>query len=189
MRRAFYVGMIPLLRQLAAGYRQKMPAFQPADLLFLDVGELTTGTADPAVIHTRRQRYMTNTVYLSLHGVNPTDSQRLWEPHERRNLNDNLLRLGRRARTCQREGACDTQRRRHHGRSGRFYSCSAHSSSTSCAISRRESPDSSSRKARFFSTRPRSLANANTRRGGHSRCPQSLLATVTCWTWTATPAK
>jgi len=71
VRRAFYVGMIPLLRQLAAGYRQKMPAFEPADLLFLDVGELITGTADPAVINTRRQRYMTNTEYLSLHGVDP----------------------------------------------------------------------------------------------------------------------
>src|SRR5262245_15936777 len=32
VRRAFYVGMIPLLRQLAAGYRQETPAFQPSDL-------------------------------------------------------------------------------------------------------------------------------------------------------------
>jgi hypothetical protein len=71
VRRAFYVGMIPLLRQLAAGYRQKMPTFEPADLLFLDIRELAAGIADPAVIHTRRQRYMTNTDYLSLHGVNP----------------------------------------------------------------------------------------------------------------------
>ena len=71
VRRAFYIGMIPLLRQLAAEYRQKMPAIQPVDLLFLDVGELTTGTADPAVIQARRQRYMTNTEYLSLHGVDP----------------------------------------------------------------------------------------------------------------------
>jgi hypothetical protein len=72
VRRAFYVGMVPLLRQLAAGYRQKMPAFQAADLLFLDIGELTAGTGDPAVIHTRRKRYMTNTEYLSLHGVDPS---------------------------------------------------------------------------------------------------------------------
>ncbi len=72
VRRAFYVGMIPLLRQLAAGYRQKMPTFQPTDLLFLDICELTTGIADPAVIHTRRQRYITNTEYLSYHGVNPS---------------------------------------------------------------------------------------------------------------------
>jgi hypothetical protein len=74
VRRAFYVGMIPLLQQLAAGYRQKIPAFQLADLLFLDIRELAAGIADPAVIHTRRHRYMENTDYLSLHGV---DSSRL----------------------------------------------------------------------------------------------------------------
>jgi hypothetical protein len=72
VRRAFYVGMIPLLRQLAAGYRQKIPAFQPADLLFLGVRELAAGSADPAVIRTRRHRYMENTEYLSLHGVDPS---------------------------------------------------------------------------------------------------------------------
>ena len=68
-RRAFYVGMIPLLRQLAAGYRQKIPKFQLTDLLFLEIRELVAGIADPAMIHTRRQRYMENTEYLSLHGV------------------------------------------------------------------------------------------------------------------------
>jgi hypothetical protein len=72
VRRAFYVGMIPLLRRLEAGYRQKMPTFQPTDLLFLEVGELTRGTADPAVIHTRRHRYMENSDYLSLHGIDPS---------------------------------------------------------------------------------------------------------------------
>ena len=72
VRRAFYVGMIPLLQQLAAGYRQKIPAFQLADLLFLDIRELVAGIADPAVIHTRRHRYMENTEYLSLHGVDPS---------------------------------------------------------------------------------------------------------------------
>ena len=68
-RRAFYVGMIPLLRQLAAGYRQKIPKIQLTDLLFLEIRELVAGIADPAVIQTRRQRYMENTEYLSLHGV------------------------------------------------------------------------------------------------------------------------
>jgi hypothetical protein len=74
VRRAFYVGMIPLLQQLAVGYRQKIPAFQVADLLFLDIRELAAGIADPALIRTRRHRYMENTEYLSLHGV---DSSRL----------------------------------------------------------------------------------------------------------------
>lgn len=72
VRRAFYVGMIPLLQQLAAGYRQRIPAFQLADLLFLDIRELAAGIANPAVIHTRRHRYMENTEYLSLHGVDPS---------------------------------------------------------------------------------------------------------------------
>lgn len=74
VRRAFYVGMVPLLEQLAAGYRQKMPDFQRSDMLFLDIRELAEGIIDPAVIHTRRHRYMENTDYLSLHGV---DSSRL----------------------------------------------------------------------------------------------------------------
>jgi hypothetical protein len=72
VRRAFYVGMIPLLQQMAAGYRQKIPAFQLADLLFLDIRELIAGTVAPAVIHTRRHRYMENTDYLSLHGIDPS---------------------------------------------------------------------------------------------------------------------
>ena len=71
VRRAFYVGMIPLLRQLAAGYRQEMPGFQVTDLLFLDIRELVAGIADPAVIHTRRHRYMENSDYLSFHGIDP----------------------------------------------------------------------------------------------------------------------
>jgi hypothetical protein len=73
-RRAFYVGMIPLLQQLAARYRQEIPKFQLADLLFLDIREVAAGIADPAVIQTRRRRYMENTEYLSLHGI---DSSRL----------------------------------------------------------------------------------------------------------------
>ena len=73
-RRAFYLGMIPLLQQLAAGYRQKIPKFQLTDLLFLDIRELVAGIADPAVIHARRHRYLENSEYLSLHGV---DSSRL----------------------------------------------------------------------------------------------------------------
>jgi hypothetical protein len=69
VRRAFYVGMIPLLRRLAAGYREEISVFQPADLLFLDIRELIAGTINPAVIHTRRHRYMENTEYLLLHGI------------------------------------------------------------------------------------------------------------------------
>ena len=69
VRRAFYIGMIPLLRRLAAGYREEVPGFQPVDLLFLHIRELIVGTVDPAVIRARRYRYMENTDYLSLHGI------------------------------------------------------------------------------------------------------------------------
>jgi hypothetical protein len=72
VRRAFYVGMIPLLRQLAAEYRRQIPTLQLADLLFLDIRELVAGTVDPAVIQTRRRRYMENSEYLSLHGIEPS---------------------------------------------------------------------------------------------------------------------
>lgn len=68
-RRAFYVGMIPLLRQLAPGYEKEIPAFQLTDLLFLDIRELVAGVADPAIMQARRHRYMENTEYLTLHGV------------------------------------------------------------------------------------------------------------------------
>jgi hypothetical protein len=71
LRRAFYVGMTPLLRRLAAEYRQQIPTFQLGDLLFLEIRELIAGTIDPALIHTRRHRYMENTDYLSLRGVDP----------------------------------------------------------------------------------------------------------------------
>ncbi len=74
VRRAFYIGMIPLLRRLAAGYRLKDSRFQLTDLLFLDIRELVAGIADPAVIDARRHRYLENAEYLSLHGV---DNRRL----------------------------------------------------------------------------------------------------------------
>jgi hypothetical protein len=69
VRRAFYFGMIPLLRQLAAEHHREIPTVQPVDLLFLEIGELIAGTVDPAVIQTRRHRYMENSEYLSLRGI------------------------------------------------------------------------------------------------------------------------
>ena len=73
-RRAFYVGMRPLLHQLATEHRREIPAFQPADLLFLEIREMVEGRADPAVIEARRQSYLGNIDYLSLQGI---DSSRL----------------------------------------------------------------------------------------------------------------
>lgn len=72
VRRAFYFGMIPILKQVAAEHRKKIPNVQPMDLLFLEIGELIAGTFDFEVIQTRRHRYMENSEYLSLHGIEPT---------------------------------------------------------------------------------------------------------------------
>jgi hypothetical protein len=69
VRRAFYLGMLPLLQRLAAGFREKIPAFQPVDMLFLEAGELAAGTIDLATIRRRQERYLANSDYLSLHGV------------------------------------------------------------------------------------------------------------------------
>lgn len=74
VRRAFYIGMIPLLRRLAESYHIKDSRFQPTDLLFLDIRELVAGIADPTLVNTRRHRYLDNAEYLSLHGV---DDRRL----------------------------------------------------------------------------------------------------------------
>jgi hypothetical protein len=71
VRRAFYVGMVPLLIQLAVGFREKVSRLKAADLLFLDLRELNAGIVDPALIRSRRDRYLENTEYLSLHGVDP----------------------------------------------------------------------------------------------------------------------
>ena len=79
VRRAFYTGMIPLLRLAAAEYRRQIPALQLADMLFLDICELIAGTIDPAVIDTRRHRYMENSDYLSLHGIGPGRLTRMLE--------------------------------------------------------------------------------------------------------------
>lgn len=71
VRRAFYVGMMPLLRRLTAEYRRQIPTCQLTDLLFLDIRELIAGTFDPAVIEARRHHYWENGEYMSLHSINP----------------------------------------------------------------------------------------------------------------------
>ena len=70
VRRAFYIGMIPILRQFGSPGRQNAGCLELTDLLFLEISELTTGAIDPMVIRTRRDLYLANTEYLSLHGIN-----------------------------------------------------------------------------------------------------------------------
>jgi len=69
VRRAFYVGIVPLLRRLAADYQGRL--LRPEDLLFLEIQELTGHGGEPAVVHVRRQRYLADPVYLTRQGIEP----------------------------------------------------------------------------------------------------------------------
>lgn len=69
VRRAFYLGMIPLLRQISIGYRRKFPLLEPSDLLFLDSQELVRGDFDSETIESRRRRYMEDKEYRNLHAT------------------------------------------------------------------------------------------------------------------------
>jgi hypothetical protein len=71
VRRAFYRGMVPLLRRLAAGQRRRHPGSRPDDVLFLTIDVLTAGGFDPAAVRTRRETYLADGDYLARHGVEP----------------------------------------------------------------------------------------------------------------------
>jgi hypothetical protein len=71
VRRAFYVGMLPLLRRLTAGYQRRFCGFRLEDLLFLEIQELTAGSGDPEIINARRRCYLADTAYLTHHGIEP----------------------------------------------------------------------------------------------------------------------
>jgi hypothetical protein len=74
IRRAFYVGMVPLLRRRAAIVRQRFPEWRAEDVLFLEIEELTTDPVDLARAEARRRLYLEERDYLARHGV---DSGRL----------------------------------------------------------------------------------------------------------------
>lgn len=68
VRRAFYVGLVPLLRRLVPAYQRGGSGRAPEDLLFLELHELTTA-GDFAHAPARRARYLAQADYLSKHGV------------------------------------------------------------------------------------------------------------------------
>jgi hypothetical protein len=68
VRRAFYVGLVPLLRRLVPAYQRGGSGRAPEDLLFLELHELTTADDVPNA-PARRARYLAQTDYLSKHGV------------------------------------------------------------------------------------------------------------------------
>ena len=73
VRRAFLCRHDPAPAATGGGISpENSLTFQPADLLFLDIRELATEIHDPAMIYSAVDRYMENTEYLSLRGVDPS---------------------------------------------------------------------------------------------------------------------
>jgi hypothetical protein len=69
VRRAFYRGMVPLLRRLA-GYGGRDEVLAPEDLLFLEIDEIRLG-APAAERPARRREYEADSRYLARHGIHP----------------------------------------------------------------------------------------------------------------------
>ena len=71
VRRAFYVGLVPLLRRrLLPAYGQADPGFVPEDLLFLELDELIS-SRDAGAAGTRRAKYLADTEYFAKYGITP----------------------------------------------------------------------------------------------------------------------
>ncbi len=69
VRRAFYLGLRPMLHQLLPAYQRADPEFVPEDLLFLKLDELLAPTAEPRVAATRRARYLADAEYFAKYGI------------------------------------------------------------------------------------------------------------------------
>lgn len=69
VRRAFYVGLRPLLMRLLAEYRTHDAAVTAEDVLFLELDELAAPGPDLERARARRARYVGNSAYLAEHGL------------------------------------------------------------------------------------------------------------------------
>ena len=69
VRRAFYVGMRPLLRRLLTEYRTHTCNVTAEDILFLELDELVAPRPDLARARARRAKYAGNSAYLAEHGL------------------------------------------------------------------------------------------------------------------------
>ncbi len=69
VRRAFYLGLLPMLHRLLPAYRRTDPGFLPEDLLFLTLDELIAPPAEPRVAATRRARYLADAEYFAKYGI------------------------------------------------------------------------------------------------------------------------
>ena len=69
LRRAFYVGLLPLLLRLVPEYLQRDRGMVIDDILFLELDELTALRPDTRLARVRRARYLANSGYLTEHGL------------------------------------------------------------------------------------------------------------------------
>lgn len=69
VRRAFLVGLLPLLLRLVAEYRQRERGTVVEDILFLELDELAAPLPDMALARARRARYLANEPFLAEHGI------------------------------------------------------------------------------------------------------------------------
>jgi hypothetical protein len=71
VRRAFYVGLVPLLHHLLLEYRQLNRTITLEDVLFLGLDELTAPQPDGALARSRREKYLGHSEYLIEYGISP----------------------------------------------------------------------------------------------------------------------
>lgn len=68
VRRAFYLGMLPLLRRLVPSYEKADSRFAAEDVLFLELNELTART-DTAAASARKTKYLADAEYFTKYGI------------------------------------------------------------------------------------------------------------------------
>ena len=69
VRRAFYRGMLPLLRRLVPDYQRTFAGFVPDDLLFVELGELLATPAGAPPVAERRAKYLADGAYAAKYGI------------------------------------------------------------------------------------------------------------------------
>ena len=69
VRRAFYVGLRPLLLRLLPEYRTRNRAVTAEDILFLELDEVAAPDPDLVRARARRLQYLGNSAYLAEHGL------------------------------------------------------------------------------------------------------------------------
>ena len=80
LRRAFYVGVLPLLLRLVPVYLGRDRQMVKEDILFFELAELTTVRPDARRARARRTEYLSNHDYLSQNGISTDRLGAILEP-------------------------------------------------------------------------------------------------------------